>query len=139
MMTNGSGRIARWKARVRALKTEVHALLLACRDPRVPWPAKLVAALVVAYAASPIDLIPDFIPVLGYLDDLILLPLGIVLAVKLIPAGVLEDCRDRAGEALPGTRAGAFIGATVVVVLWITVIVAVVVLGNKLMVGPSIF
>jgi uncharacterized membrane protein YkvA (DUF1232 family) len=99
----------------------------------------LVAALGVAYAASPIDLIPDFIPVLGYLDDLILLPLGIVLAVKLIPAGVLEDCRDRAGEALPGTRAGAFIGATVVVVLWIAVIVAVVVLGNKLMVGPSIF
>jgi uncharacterized membrane protein YkvA (DUF1232 family) len=77
--------------------------------------------------------------VLGYLDDLILLPLGILLAIRMIPSEVMEDCRARAGDALPGTRAGAFIGATVVVVLWIAVIVAVVVLGNKLMVGPSIF
>ncbi|BBO69956.1 hypothetical protein DSCA_38860 [Desulfosarcina alkanivorans] len=137
-MTEGSGRVDRWKARVRTLKMEVHALLLACRDPRMPWPAKLVAALVVAYAASPIDLIPDFIPVLGYLDDLIILPLGIVLAIKMIPAEVMQDCRVRAGDVLPGTRAGAFIGATVVVVLWIAVIVAVVVFGYKLMGGqPS--
>lgn len=137
-MTNGSGRMERWKSRVRALKTEVHALLLACRDPRVPWPAKLVAALVVAYAASPIDLIPDFIPVLGYLDDLIILPLGIVLAIRMIPAEVMQDCRARAGDALPGKKAGAFIGAAVVVVLWIAVIVAVVVFGNKMMAGQPV-
>jgi len=123
----------RWKTCVRALKTEVHALFLAYRDPRVPWPAKLVAALVVAYAVSPIDLIPDFIPVLGYLDDLIILPLGIMLAVKMIPAEVMQDCRARAGDALPVKRANAFIGAAVVVVLWIAIIVAAVVFGNKLM------
>ncbi len=138
MMTNGSGRIARWKARVRALKTEVHALLLACRDPQVPWQAKLVAAIVVAYALSPIDLIPDFIPVLGYLDDLILLPLGILLAIRMIPSEVMEDCRARAGDALPGKRAGAFIGAAVVVVLWIAIVVAVVVFAQKMISGqPS--
>jgi uncharacterized membrane protein YkvA (DUF1232 family) len=137
-MTNRSGRMERWKARIRSLKTEVRALFLACRDPRVPWQAKLVAAIVVAYALSPIDLIPDFIPVLGYLDDLILLPLGILLAIRMIPSEVMEDCRARAGDALPGTRAVAFIGATVVVVLWIAVIVAVVVFAQKMISGqPS--
>lgn len=136
-MIDRSGRMERWKARVRALKTEVHALLLACRDPRMPWPAKLVAALVVAYAVSPIDLIPDFIPVLGYLDDLIILPLGILLAVQMIPVAVMQDCRARVGEASPGKRTNAFIGATVVVVLWIAIIVAVVVFGNKMMNWPS--
>jgi len=93
----------RWKARARALKTEVHALLLACRDPRVPWRAKIVASLVVAYALSPIDLIPDFIPVLGYLDDLILLPLGLLLALKMMPPEVLRECRLKAA-ASPGSN-----------------------------------
>lgn len=92
-MTNSTGWMERWKARVQALKTEVRALLLARRDPRVPWQAKVVAAFVVAYALSPIDLIPDFIPVLGYLDDLIILPLGIFLALKMIPPEVMHDCR----------------------------------------------
>jgi uncharacterized membrane protein YkvA (DUF1232 family) len=127
----------RWKERVRALKTEVHALFLACRDPRVPWPAKLMAVLVVTYAASPIDLIPDFIPVLGYLDDLIILPLGILLAVKMIPAEVMQDCRARAGGVLPGKRASTVIGAVVVVVVWITIIVAAAFIGNKMMNRPS--
>jgi uncharacterized membrane protein YkvA (DUF1232 family) len=68
-MTNGSGRMERWKERVRALKTEVHALFLACRDPRVPWPAKLMAVLVVTYAASPIDLIPDFIVAAAFIGN----------------------------------------------------------------------
>jgi uncharacterized membrane protein YkvA (DUF1232 family) len=136
-MTNGSGRMERWKERVRALKTEVHALFLACRDPRVPWPAKLMAVLVVTYAASPIDLIPDFIPVLGYLDDLIILPLGILLAIKMIPAEVMQDCRARAGDAFPGKRASTVIGAVVVVVVWITIIVAAAFIGNKMMNRPS--
>jgi uncharacterized membrane protein YkvA (DUF1232 family) len=68
--------LERWKTRARELKREIHALALACKDPRVPWPAKLLAAGVVGYALSPIDLIPDFIPVLGHLDDLLLVPLG---------------------------------------------------------------
>ncbi|MCB2149198.1 MAG: DUF1232 domain-containing protein [Deltaproteobacteria bacterium] len=124
----------RWKARVRVLKTEVHALFLAYRDPRVPWQAKLVAALVVAYAVSPIDLIPDFIPVLGYLDDLIILPLGILLAVKMIPVEVMEACRARAGETSPEKKkTSAVIGAVIVVVVWILIMVAAVVFGNKLM------
>ncbi len=83
------------KSRVRQLRREVHALVLAARDPRTPWYAKWLVAGVVAYALSPIDLIPDFIPVLGYLDDLILVPLGIVIAIKLIPPQVLAECRAR--------------------------------------------
>jgi uncharacterized membrane protein YkvA (DUF1232 family) len=89
----------RWKARVQTLKTEVKALFWASRDPRVPWRAKVVVALVVAYAASPIDLIPDFIPVLGYLDDLILLPLGIMLALRMIPPDIMQDCRLKANKS----------------------------------------
>ena len=137
-MIDRSGRMERWKTRVRALKMEVHALLLAYRDPRVPWQAKLVAALVVAYAVSPIDLIPDFIPVLGYLDDLIILPLGILLAVKMIPAEVMEECRAKAGEASPEKKkSSAVIGAVIVVVVWMIIIVAAVVFGNKMMNWPS--
>lgn len=137
-MSCRTGRVERWKARARALKTEVHALLLACRDHRVPWRAKAVGFMVVAYAASPLDLIPDFIPVLGYLDDLIILPLGIMLAVKMIPADVMQECRARAGDALSAKRANAVIGAAVVVALWIAIIVAVVVFGYKIVARSSI-
>jgi uncharacterized membrane protein YkvA (DUF1232 family) len=83
----------------RGIKRDVHALYLAARDPRVPWYAKAVALAVAAYALSPIDLIPDFIPVIGYLDDLIIVPLGILLAVRLIPADVLAELRAAASEA----------------------------------------
>lgn len=112
---------------------EVHALLLACRDPRVPWQAKAVAVLVVAYAVSPIDLIPDFIPVLGYLDDLIIVPLGIMLAVKMIPADAMEDCRAAAGVALPEKKTSAILGTVIVIVLWMAIILAVVVFSIKMM------
>lgn len=84
------------KRRARALKAEVHALWLASRDPQTPAAAKWLVLFIVVYAVSPIDLIPDFIPVIGYLDDLILLPLGIALALRMIPAEVMERCRDRA-------------------------------------------
>lgn len=97
-MIGNAGWMERWKKRVRALRTEVQALFLARRDPRVPRRAKILAALVTAYALSPIDLIPDFIPVLGYLDDLIILPLGILLAVKMIPPDVMRDCRLQVTE-----------------------------------------
>jgi uncharacterized membrane protein YkvA (DUF1232 family) len=106
--------LRRW---ARALKVETLALYLVARDPRVPWHARLFVAAVVAYALSPIDLIPDFIPVLGYLDDLVLVPLGIALVVKLTPAPVLADARVRAAAtaARPVSRAGA----AVVIALWL--------------------
>jgi len=87
-----------WKQQARQLKRETYALYLACRDPRVPWYAKLLAGGVVAYLFSPIDLIPDFIPVIGFLDDLIVVPLGIALVLKLIPQQVMVECRAQAAE-----------------------------------------
>ena len=87
-----------WKEKVALLKREIHALYLACRHPDTPWYAKLCALLVVGYALSPIDLIPDFIPVLGYLDDLLLLPLGIALVLRMIPEPVLNECRAQAKQ-----------------------------------------
>jgi uncharacterized membrane protein YkvA (DUF1232 family) len=102
----GVSGLKRW---ARALKRDVVALWIAGRDPRVPWHAKAVAAAVAAYALSPIDLIPDFIPVLGYLDDLIIVPLGIALAVRLIPPELMPAFRAEAArrESLPTSRAAA--------------------------------
>jgi len=97
----GPNMLNSWRARVVTLKREGHVLYLACRDPRVPWVPKVIAGLVVAYALSPVDLIPDFIPVLGYVDDLLLVPLGLALALRLIPAPILEEHRARAA-ALAG-------------------------------------
>ena len=106
-----------WKIWAAALKEDTYALYLASRDPRVPVIAKLVVVLVVAYALSPIDLIPDFIPVLGYIDDLLLLPMGIALAIELMPRDVWEDCKNQArarlGSELPRNRAAAIVIATV--------------------------
>ncbi|RPJ78927.1 MAG: DUF1232 domain-containing protein [Deltaproteobacteria bacterium] len=86
------------KKRARQLTSETYCLYYAARDPRTPWYAKILVAGIVAYALSPIDLIPDFVPVLGYIDDLVLIPMGIVLAKKLIPSQVLKECRARAQE-----------------------------------------
>ena len=102
----------------RALKRDTVALYLAARDPRVPWYAKIVAASVAAYALSPIDLIPDFIPVLGYLDDIILVPLGIALAIRLIPPALLEEHRAGASARI-GQRPVSRIGALVIVTIWV--------------------
>lgn len=101
----------------RTIKRDVVALWLAARDPRVPWYAKVVAALVAAYALSPIDLIPDFVPVLGCLDDLLIVPAGILLAVRLVPPSLMQEFRQEAvrREERPGSRAGA----AVVVLIWI--------------------
>ncbi len=108
-----------WKRRARQLKTELHALALAYRDPRTPWYARFCAAVVVAYAFSPIDLIPDPIPVLGYLDDLVLIPLGIALALRLIPPQVMADCRARAQDAARSGQPVNWIAAGVIVAIWI--------------------
>jgi uncharacterized membrane protein YkvA (DUF1232 family) len=108
-----------WKDRARQLKKEVYALYLTYRDPRTPWYGKAFAALVVAYAFSPIDLIPDPIPVLGYLDDLVLIPLGVVLALKLIPPEVMDDCRVKAGEIIESGKPVSWVGALIVGAIWI--------------------
>ena len=107
------------KERIRHLTSETHALYLAARHPDTPWYAKLFVAGVVAYALSPIDLIPDFLPVIGYLDDLILIPLGIVVALRLIPPGVMAECRARARDAAAGARPVSRTAAAVVVVIWL--------------------
>jgi uncharacterized membrane protein YkvA (DUF1232 family) len=112
--------IERFKTRASVLKREIFALYLATRDKRTPWYAKAFVACVVAYALSPIDLIPDPIPILGYVDDLLLLPLGIYLAVKMIPEPVLAECRQKAAAAntkLPRN----WIAAAIIVALWIAI------------------
>ena len=106
----------------RRIKRNVLALWFALRDPRTPLPAKIVAAIVVGYALSPIDLIPDFIPVLGYLDDVILVPLGVLLAIRLIPADVWAQCQDSAQHwiAQKQGKPRSHIGAAVIVAIWLT-------------------
>lgn len=110
-------RFARLRQWARAIKRDVIALYLAARDPRVPWHAKALSAAVAAYALSPIDLIPDFIPVLGYLDDLVIVPLGILAAVRLIPPALMAEHRAAAAEiaARPVSRTGA----VAIVLIWI--------------------
>ena len=114
--------LATVKSWARSVKRDVHALWIAARDPRTPWHAKALAAVVAAYALSPVDLVPDFIPVLGYLDDLVLVPLGIALAVRLIPPALLREFRDVAtrAEGQPTSR----IAAVFVIALWIAAALA---------------
>ena len=107
----------RLRAWAREIKRDVHALWLAGRDPRVPWHAKLVALLVAAYALSPIDLIPDFVPVLGYLDEVVILPLGIMLAVRLVPPALMAE--HRATAAAAAGRPVSRVAAAVFVALWV--------------------
>jgi len=111
------GQTMTWREHVRNLKRDVVAIALAVRDPRVPWYAKVVGVCVVAYALSPIDLIPDFVPVLGYLDDLVLVPLGLLLVLRLIPADVMAEHRVAASAIAerPVSRAGA----AAVIVVWL--------------------
>lgn len=108
-------RLQRW---ARTLKRDTVALYLAARDPRVPWYAKVVAACAAAYALSPIDLIPDFIPVIGYLDDIILVPLGIALAIRLIPPALLKEHRQRASARI-AERPVSRIGALAIITIWV--------------------
>jgi uncharacterized membrane protein YkvA (DUF1232 family) len=117
------GLLDRFKQRARQLKSETFALYLAARHPQTPWHAKLLAAGIVAYAFSPIDLIPDFIPILGYLDDLILIPLGIALVIRLIPPLVLAECRERAGEAMRQGKPVNRTAAAVIIAIWIALAV----------------
>jgi uncharacterized membrane protein YkvA (DUF1232 family) len=104
--------------RALALRADVLALYFAARDPRVPWYAKAVAIAVVAYAASPVDLVPDFIPLLGYLDDVVIVPAGVLLVRRLVPASILEEHRARASQRLVQMRRLAWVGGAMVLVLW---------------------
>lgn len=117
MFQSSATLLGRLKDRARTIERDTYAVYLACRDPRTPWYVKVFAGGVVAYALSPVDLIPDFIPVLGYLDDLILVPFGIALAVKMIPAPVLVDCRVKAQTASerPTNRKAA----AVIIAIWL--------------------
>jgi uncharacterized membrane protein YkvA (DUF1232 family) len=113
------------KSRARLLKDEAITVYLAARDPRTPWYAKAVIICTVAYAFSPIDLIPDFIPILGHLDDVILVPAGIALAIRLIPAEVLEEAREKvAGSGVE--RSVGYVGMGIIVILWIVILVSLV-------------
>jgi uncharacterized membrane protein YkvA (DUF1232 family) len=108
-----------WKQRARRLKREAYALYLACRDPRLPWHVKILTACVVGYAFSPIDLIPDFIPILGYLDDLILVPLGIALVLRMIPPAVMEECRRNAEALIQTGKPVNRTAAVVIITIWV--------------------
>ncbi len=108
-----------WKERVRGLKRETLALYLACRHPRVPWYAKGLAMLIVGYVLSPIDPIPDFIPLIGYLDELVVVPLGIMLVIRMIPADVLAECRAQSEGIVGKSTRLAKVAAAIIVALWI--------------------
>ncbi|HZO46307.1 MAG TPA: YkvA family protein [Xanthobacteraceae bacterium] len=110
-------RIKQW---ARTIKRDVIALWIAARDPRVPWYAKALAATIAAYALSPIDLIPDFIPVLGYLDELVILPVGILLVVRLIPAPLMAEFRAQAAAIAEQPRSTT--AAVIIVTIWIAVV-----------------
>lgn len=116
---------ATWKEQARKLKGEIYALYLAYRDPRVPWYAKLFTACLVGYAFSPLDLIPDFIPVLGYLDDLVIIPLGVVLALRLIPQPVIFEYREKARLALQNKPVN-WTAAGVIAIFWLLLAVIVI-------------
>ena len=127
--------LATWKARARQLQTEVYALYLAYKDVRTPWYAKVFSAVVVGYAFSPIDLIPDPIPILGYLDDLVLIPLGAYLAVKMIPPLVMEESRAKAKEVVAQGNPVNKVAAVVIVLIWIGLAALAVVIGYRLIKG----
>ena len=108
-----------FKKRIRHLKGETYALYLAARHPETPWYAKVFVAGVAAYAFSPIDLIPDFVPVLGYLDDLILIPLGIAVAIKMIPPSVMDESRARAQASMADEKSASRTAAAVIIGIWL--------------------
>ncbi len=119
-----------WKTKSKQLKTEIKALYLASRHPRTPWYAKVLAALIIGYALSPIDLIPDFIPVVGYLDDLIIIPAGIALLIKIIPEDVLQECRSKAQS--DSLKRKHWVAGAIIILIWLLVLYLILSLGLKL-------
>jgi uncharacterized membrane protein YkvA (DUF1232 family) len=121
----------RAKQWARAIKRDVIAIWLAAKDPRTPLTARILAACVAAYALSPVDLIPDFVPVLGYLDDLLIVPLGILAVVKLIPAPLMAE--HRAAATLIAAKPVSRIGLAVIIALWLLALVAIAMLFTDLL------
>ena len=113
--------IKSWREKTRQLRNEVYALYLAFRDQRVPWYAKAFLVVIVAYALSPIDLIPDFIPVLGYVDDLVLIPAGIYLALKMIPGEVLEEYRQKARSQTMASKS-KWVASAIIILIWLLIL-----------------
>jgi len=124
--------IERWRANARGLKSETYALYLAYRDRRTPWYAKAFVALVLAYAFSPVDLIPDFIPLLGHLDDLILVPAGIALALRLIPPEVLQEARAKSTEAMAANVPTSRPATIVVALIWLMLVALLIALAVRI-------
>lgn len=114
--------ITGWKQQAKQLKTAVYVIYLVSKDPRVPWYTRVLAACVIGFAFSPIDLIPDPIPVIGYLDDLILIPLGIALVLKMVPAPVLADCQEQAQSVMERGKPTNWIAAGVIVAIWLLLV-----------------
>lgn len=114
------------------LKVETYALYLVYKDPRTPWYARLFAACVVGYAFSPIDLIPDPIPLLGYVDDLILIPLGIMLALKMIPPPILAECRAKAQTAMSQGKPTNRVAAIIIVAIWLLLVALTIIVAVRL-------
>lgn len=124
-----------WKQKAGQLKVEVYALYLAYQDPRVPLYGRIFTAFIVAYAFSPIDLIPDFIPIIGYLDDLVLIPLGIKIALSMVPAEVMTESREKAGELIRQGKPVNWAAGTMIILIWILLVAYVIHLfmdGNNL-------
>ncbi len=120
-----------WKRRARQLSAQTYALYLAYRHPRTPWYAKVFAALIVGYVFSPIDPIPDFIPGVGLLDEMVVVPIGVLMAAKMIPPEVFEECRRKAGEFAEGEEPVSRVAAVVVVAVWLLCVALAVLLALR--------
>jgi uncharacterized membrane protein YkvA (DUF1232 family) len=108
-----------WKRRAQQLTAQTYALYLALRHPRTPWYAKVFAALVVGYVFSPIDPIPDFIPGVGLLDEMVVVPIGVLIAAKMIPQDVFEECREKVREVAKGEKPVSWVAAGIIVTVWL--------------------
>ena len=124
-----------WKRRARQLTAQTYALYLALRHPRTPWYAKIFAALVVGYVFSPLDPIPDFIPGVGLLDEMVVVPIGVLLAAKMIPRDVFEECQEKARGVEKGEKPVSRAAAVVVVTVWLVCVVLAVFLALRVFQG----
>jgi len=123
--------VERWKGQVKRVKVETYALYMAYKDPRVPWYAKVFTAMIVGYAFSPIDLIPDFLPIIGYLDDFVIIPLGVVLALKMIPEPVIVECRVKAVDKMSQEGYQNWGAGVLIIIVWILVLVLIFLIVKK--------
>lgn len=116
------GKLELIKDKAKKLKKEINVIYLAYKRPDTPWYAKVLSAVVIGYALSPIDLIPDFIPIIGYLDDLLLIPLGIWLVIRLIPEKIIAECRAQEEEAFKEGKPKNWVAAGVIILIWVLII-----------------